>query len=70
MSEVTHDRSNRSGLLAWLIAAQLQEKMADDVIRIEVQPTIRAMAAQSIIAGTTAARAKGHRMKVICGGKA
>ncbi|MHB8885794.1 MAG: hypothetical protein ACYC5H_12105 [Methylovirgula sp.] len=46
------------------------EKTADDVIRIKVQPAICAMAAQSIIAGEAGARAKGRRMKVICGGKA
>ena len=45
------------------------EKTADDVIRIKAQPTICVMAAQSVIAAEAGARAKGRRMKVICGGK-
>lgn len=46
------------------------ERSADDVIRVEVQPTVCAMAAQSVIAGQAGARAKGRLMKVICGRKA
>lgn len=43
------------------------ERTADDVIRVQVQPVICAMAAQSVIAGEAGARTAGRRMKVICG---
>ncbi len=43
------------------------ERTADDVIRVKVQPTICAMAAQSVVAREAGMRADGRRMKVICG---
>lgn len=46
------------------------EGAADDVISVKVQPMIRAMAKQSIVAEEAEARAKGRMLKVVCGGKA
>jgi hypothetical protein len=46
------------------------DRTADDVIRVKVQPTVCAMAMQSVVAGEAGARAKGRMLKVVRGGKA
>jgi hypothetical protein len=40
---------------------------AEDVIRIQVAPTVCAMAAQSVVASEAGMRAQGRQVKVVCG---